>query len=133
VGRLSPSSALLQVLLLAAILRVVYALGAWILTRDPFVFHRPDSESYLGPARELWSRGTFTLGGDPELKRTPGYPLLLVPGLWLGHPTITVVAFQVVLSTLTWRVYTPSRFALLATPARRSRLRFSTRSNRYLN
>ena len=104
---------LLRVLLVAAMVRVLYALGAWLVTRDPSVFHGPDSESYLAPARELLSRGAFTLGGDPELKRTPGYPLLLLPGLWLGHPNLTVAALQIALSTATvWGVYAVASRAL---------------------
>jgi len=92
---------LIWLLTIATALRVAYALGAWLVTRDPSVFIEQDSESYVAPARELLARGTFTVGGIPQLERTPGYPLLLVIGLWSGHVLPVTIAIQTVLSVLT--------------------------------
>ena len=92
---------LIWLLVIAAAVRMAYALGAWLVTRDPSVFIEQDSESYLAPARELLARGTFTVRGSPELERTPGYPLLLVVGLWSGHVVPVTIVIQVALSVLT--------------------------------
>ena len=94
------NTALTRILAVAVIVRALYVLGAWLTTRDPLAFHGLDSGTYLTPAAELLANGTFTTAGSPELKRTPGYPLLLLPGLWLGMPTLTALVLQVVLSTL---------------------------------
>ena len=92
---------LVWLLIVAAVVRAAYGLGAWLVTRNPNVFINPDSESYLAPARELLARGSFTVGGVPQLERTPGYPLLLVVGLWSGQVLAVTIAIQVVLSALT--------------------------------
>ena len=86
---------------MAVSVRAGVAIGAWLVTRDPSVFYQPDTPTYLAPARELLAHCTFTVGGQPELARTPGYPLLLVPGVWLGHPVAVSIALQIVLSALT--------------------------------
>jgi 4-amino-4-deoxy-L-arabinose transferase-like glycosyltransferase len=49
----------------------------------------------------LLARGSFTVGGVPQLERTPGYPLLLAVGLWSGQVLAVTIAIQVVLSALT--------------------------------
>lgn len=60
-----------------------------------------DSPSYLAPAASL-ARGAGFLDarGAPELMRTPGYPALLAPGMWLGAPVAWALLAQVVLSAL---------------------------------
>src|SRR2546421_2403629 len=88
-------------LAIAVVIRGSFALGAWLVTKDRTVFHVPDTGSYLAPARDLLAHGTFTRDGRPELARTPGYPLLLVPGIWLGSVEATTIALQIVLSALT--------------------------------
>lgn len=61
----------------------------------------PDSASYLVAARALATGAGFldTFGG-PEVARTPGYPLLLVPGMWLNAPIAWALLAQVGLSAL---------------------------------
>lgn len=111
-----------RIVLAAIVLRGVFALGAWLVTRDPAAFYEPDTASYLTPARELLSAGSFTVNGQPELLRTPGYPLLLVPGVWLGHVEVVTIGLQVLLSamtvvgvfSLTQRVFGDRRLAVLA-------------------
>ena len=63
--------------------------------------HVPDTSSYLEPAQALLAEGTFTRAGHPEVVRTPGYPLLLVPGLAVGHLEAVTVALQAVLGGAT--------------------------------
>jgi 4-amino-4-deoxy-L-arabinose transferase-like glycosyltransferase len=97
----SPRELLLWVLVAAMVVRIAYAVGAWLVTRDPSVFWDQDTASYVEPARELLAHGTFTVGGQPDLQRTPGYPFLLVIGLWMGALVPVTIAIQVLLSVLT--------------------------------
>ena len=85
----------------AIAVRSLLALSAWVVARDPMAFHQPDTASYLAPARELLSAGTFSTHGEAELVRTPGYALLLIPGIWLGHSEAVTIALQIALSALT--------------------------------
>ena len=96
-----PAVPLWWVLMLAASVRALYAWGAWRAWGDASVFYGLDSESYVAPARELLAHGTFTVNGLPELQRTPGYSVMLLPGLWLGHLELTTVTLQILLATLT--------------------------------
>lgn len=89
------------ILVTALAVRAVLAISAWLVTNDLTVFHSPDTISYLAPAREMLSSGTFTVRGEPELVRTPGYPLLLLPGLWLGQLEGITIALQIALSVVT--------------------------------
>src|SRR5687768_15658090 len=89
------------ILLGAILVRALYVLGAWLASRDPSVFTGPDTITYVNPARELLERGTFSVNGTPELVRTPGYPLLLLPGLWLGHLAVVTISIQILLGALT--------------------------------
>ena len=100
-GPRSPRDLLLWALIVAALVRAAYAIGAWLVTRDPSVFLEQDTASYVTPARELLARGTFTVDGRPELERTPGYPLLLTIGLSMGALMPVTIALQVLLAALT--------------------------------
>ena len=90
-----------SVLVLAAGVRALYAWGAWCTWGDASVFHGLDSESYVAPARQLLAYGTFTVNGLPELQRTPGYSLMLLPGLSLGQLELTTVMLQILLAAFT--------------------------------
>jgi 4-amino-4-deoxy-L-arabinose transferase-like glycosyltransferase len=92
---------LVLILAIALVIRGSFAIGAWLVTNDSSAFHVPDTGTYLAPARDLLAHGTFTRDGRPELARTPGYPLLLVPGIWLGRLEATTITLQIVLSVLT--------------------------------
>src|SRR5438132_3532115 len=64
--------ALAWIIGIAVVVRGLFAVGAWLVTKDVTVFHVPDTPSYIAPARELLAHGTFTHDGEPELARTPG-------------------------------------------------------------
>jgi 4-amino-4-deoxy-L-arabinose transferase-like glycosyltransferase len=110
------------ILAIAALVRVFFALAAWLATKDLLVFHYYDTLSYLYPAYEMSRRGGFAVDGVPELIRTPGYPLFLLPGFWLGAPEVTTVVLQIALSvatvagvfTLARQLFTDRRIAIAA-------------------
>src|SRR5713226_1120695 len=70
-------------------------------------FFSPDTTSYLGPAQSLL-HGSFTIQGAPELFRTPGYPLFLVPGVAIQHFIIVSLLENLLLAVasawLVWRI-----------------------------
>jgi hypothetical protein len=89
-----------RALIVALVLRVGLVGAAWTVARDPQVFHAPDTGSYLRPAQTLWEEGTFGPRADPEIVRTPGYPVLLMPGLAAGQVEGVTLALQIALSLL---------------------------------
>ncbi|MBN1475135.1 glycosyltransferase family 39 protein [Candidatus Sumerlaeota bacterium] len=107
------SRALWIILIFALALRLGLFIGARVATGEWDSFYQADSPSYLQPAREMVEHGTFTTHGKPEVLRTPGYPLLMVPGVLLGHPEAVTVTLQAFLSVLT--VFLVYRIALSLT------------------
>jgi len=99
------------ILILAFLLRVSVPVAALLRSHDPAVFHARDTASYVTPAKELLSTGRFTSGGLPEIIRTPGYPILLIPGIVLGQIELVTILLQIVLSSAT--VYVVYRIGLL--------------------
>jgi len=90
----------------ALVLRVLVPILAVLFTADLSVYHTPDTKSYLALAGEMAREGRFARQGEPELVRTPGYPLLLAPGALLGEAELVAISLQIVLSCLTvWVVY----------------------------
>ncbi len=81
---------------------------------------RPDTASYLEPGRNLLLRGEFVVAGQPDICRTPGYPLFLALTSLAGP--VTAALAQVLLSVfsvvLVWRlaraVFHDGRIALAA-------------------
>jgi len=63
--------------------------------------YTPDTESYLITARKLIESGQFATGLQPEIFRTPGYPLLLIPGILLGQQELVAIFIQIMLSCFT--------------------------------
>jgi len=99
-----PSAA--AILCAALCARALLPLIAYSWTRDARIFKPPDAASYHACAESLARTGSFSISGVPEIVRTPGYPLLLVPGVVLGHVTAVTVLLQIVLGCLTvWLVY----------------------------
>ena len=101
-----------QVLGLALFLRIILPVLGYYHTRDVTMFYTPDTETYVSPARELithhrfYSFGSKTLLGvfpqaEPEIFRTPGYPLLLIPGLLLNRLELVTISLQIMLGCLT--------------------------------
>jgi hypothetical protein len=61
----------------------------------------PDSVTYLQPAQSLAEGDGFTVAGEPETLRTPGYPLFLVPFVAASpHPAAAIVFVQHLMACL---------------------------------
>jgi 4-amino-4-deoxy-L-arabinose transferase-like glycosyltransferase len=60
-----------------------------------------DTDSYLVTARKLIESGQFATSVQPEIFRTPGYPLLLIPGILLGQQELVAIFIQIMLSCFT--------------------------------
>jgi 4-amino-4-deoxy-L-arabinose transferase-like glycosyltransferase len=97
----SGKRALLAILALALSLRIAMPVSAIIMTRGVSVFHFRDTAEYLAAALGLLRFGTFTAEGIPCLVRTPGYPVMLLPGLALGNVEMITIVLQILLSCLT--------------------------------
>jgi 4-amino-4-deoxy-L-arabinose transferase-like glycosyltransferase len=89
------------ILLLALLLRGVVFAVAWYHSPDLTGVHYADTASYIEPAQSLLSSGDFYRHGEPELLRTPGYPLLLTAGIAAGHVEVVTIALQMLLSLVT--------------------------------
>jgi len=100
-----------HILGLALLLRSLVPTLAYLYTGNVATFYAPDTESYVMPARELIANHRYFAYGVPEIIRTPGYPLLLIPGLLLNHLVLTTVMVQIVASCFT--VYMVYRTAQL--------------------
>lgn len=104
----------------ALLIRAVPPLAALAWTGGGRAFHAPDTASYLACAESLARGDGFAAGGEPEIYRTPGFPLLLVPGVLAGRPAAVTIPLQVALGSLTaWLVY---RLAWLLSSSRRAAL-----------
>jgi 4-amino-4-deoxy-L-arabinose transferase-like glycosyltransferase len=100
------------ILLFSFLIRLLLPLLAFIHTQNYRGFYEADSLSYIEPARQLIAYGRFVNNsGNPEILRTPGYPLLLIPGMVLGNMELVTIALQIFLSCLT--VYFVYRIGLI--------------------
>jgi 4-amino-4-deoxy-L-arabinose transferase-like glycosyltransferase len=100
------ASALTAVIALGTALRL--ALFVWTCYQSPDLstLHYSDTISYVEPAESLLDEGRFASHGQPELFRTPGYSLLLLPGIALQHVELVTFFIQLILSVATiWLVY----------------------------
>jgi len=84
-------NALWSVLTLTFLSRVLFALLVWHLN-GPQGFMSPDTFWYLTLAQSLL-HGSFSVGGTPEIVRTPGYPLLLLPAV-AGHHLVLIALLE---------------------------------------
>ncbi len=91
----------MYILFIAFIVRAAVPLIVIFTIGDYTLFYTPDTFSYMKSAKELLAHGQFSSNGVPELFRTPGYPVLLIPGILLGNAEIVTIAIQIVLSCLT--------------------------------
>jgi hypothetical protein len=97
---------------LALAVRLTIAVLGWTLAPGGPLVREPDSPGYIRAAEALVEFGQFGPPGKPEVIRTPGYPLLLSVGVWLGRLDATTTALQIGLGCLTaWLIY---RIGLLA-------------------
>jgi hypothetical protein len=84
-------------LLVAALLRLSLMTAAYTVTGTA-VMTQGDTASYLEPGRSLIFHGIFAAAGQPEIDRTPGYPLFaMLTGMAFGNVLLTVAA-QILLS-----------------------------------
>lgn len=89
----------------------IAALGWSLAPGGPYV-REPDSPGYIRAAEALVQTKSFGPPDKPEVIRTPGYPLLLSLGVWLGPLDLVTAVLQSALGCLTaWLVY---RISLLA-------------------
>jgi hypothetical protein len=86
------------IILVALALRVAFPVFVLGLSKDINVFYDNDTIEYIEPAKGLITSGQFATKGVPEIERTPGYPLLLMPGILLGRIELVTIALQIVLS-----------------------------------
>jgi hypothetical protein len=90
----------------AVLVRVLVPVTAYLFTSDPQVFHSPDTMSYIQPTQELLLDGTFSVNGKTELLRTPGYSLILTPGISANQVELLTIALQILLSASSvWFVF----------------------------
>jgi hypothetical protein len=75
--------------------------AALLYTGDPLLFHDSDTGSYLSLAESLIRAGRFGDEASPDIIRTPGYPLVLIPGVLLHRPELVTIGLQIGLSLLT--------------------------------
>lgn len=100
------------VLLVALVMRLILPVLAWLITQDLEMFNRGDTLSFIIPAKKLIELGQFlNIDNQPELFRTPGYPLLLIPGLLVGNVESVTIFIQIILDCFT--VYLIYKIALL--------------------
>jgi 4-amino-4-deoxy-L-arabinose transferase-like glycosyltransferase len=88
-------------LAIALVLRVTAPLVALAVATPEPQFREPDSESYVQAAEQLWNTGRLGTREEPDIVRTPGYPLLLVPGVAAGHVDGLTIGVQIVLACAT--------------------------------
>lgn len=100
-ARRLPVSPLWAILACALLLRILLPSAVLALRHDPSVFVARDTPDYVRPAEAMLSSGAFDGDGQPEIERTPGYPVFLMPGLIAGRLATVTVALQIFVSTLT--------------------------------
>ena len=88
------------VCLAAVFVRLLLPVAVAVFDYDLSVFQSPDTSSYWVPAETLAADGAFASGDEPEIRRTPGYPLFLVVGFQLGSPVWITILLQVALGVL---------------------------------
>lgn len=93
---------LIIILIIAFILRIGLYFLALSIHQSLLVFHAGDTSSYLQPALSLFKTGQFLdFDGEPNIFRTPGYSLFLLPGLMANQVESVTIVLQILLSVLT--------------------------------
>ncbi|MBF0472252.1 MAG: glycosyltransferase family 39 protein [Nitrospirae bacterium] len=89
-------------LAIAFLLRILIPFHAYHKTHSFEASYTFDTQTYITPAKSLINNFTFNdEDGKPDINRTPGYPILLIPGILLGHVEAFTIFLQVLLSCLT--------------------------------
>lgn len=108
-----PSHQFAAAVCVALIVRAAVPLLALAVATPGPQWREPDTEGYVRAAQELWHTGRLGTPERPEIIRTPGYPLLLLPGVAMGHVEAVTVMLQVLFGCATvWFVYLTARVAL---------------------
>ncbi len=85
-------------------LRLLVCLLAWNICSEngltPFDANL-DTGQYIEIATNLITNFTFSRDGVPEIVRTPGYPLVLIPGLLTSHPYAVTILIHILFSCVT--------------------------------
>lgn len=89
---------IVRIVVVALLIRLILFFGLIAQVPDWSTVYSPDSLSYLAPAQELLKVFQFGVDGVPEIRRTPGFPLLLLPGLVLGNVEGITLGIQMLLS-----------------------------------
>jgi 4-amino-4-deoxy-L-arabinose transferase-like glycosyltransferase len=100
----------------ALIIRASIPLYASFFSDDRSFYDEIYSQQYLEPARNLIKSGEFNSNGAPDIYRPPGYSLLLVPGILLGHVPLVTISIQILLSCLTVYLVFRMSIALFGRP-----------------
>ncbi|HEV3345066.1 MAG TPA: glycosyltransferase family 39 protein [Pirellulales bacterium] len=95
------SRPIIGVLAAALVLRIAAPLVALAVATPEPQFREPDSAGYVRAAEQLWHTGRLGTRQEPNVVRTPGYPLLLVPGVAAGHLDSVAIGLQIVLACAT--------------------------------
>ncbi len=98
--------ALLVVIGIGLAIRLAFFAAAYHYGGGLAAAHSANTSQYLQTAKSLMSTGQFAVDGTPELLRSPGYPLFLIPGLVAGQPELVTIALQLLLSAATiWLIH----------------------------
>ena len=93
------NNALLTPLLATFMLRLTLMLIAYHCTGTQ-VMTQGDTASYLEPGRNLFLHGSYTSSGQPELDRTPGYPIFAMLTGSIGGNVLFTILTQIIVSCL---------------------------------
>ena len=93
--RLRAFNKIFLILLLSCIIRILLSILIFTRSNEASIFYAPDSGNYVKLAQTLSETGRFEKQGEPELVRTPGYPLFLVPGVIIGHVEGVTIVLQI--------------------------------------
>jgi 4-amino-4-deoxy-L-arabinose transferase-like glycosyltransferase len=99
-SRVFPRS-LVFVMAVALAARLAAPLAGFALARPAPLWHEPDTAGYVTAASQLVRTGRFGTVEQPEIVRTPGYPLLLAIGTAAGHVDVITIALQIAFGCLT--------------------------------
>lgn len=99
-----PRNRLPLLLAIVFLSRFFAAIVIWALN-GPYGFWSPDTPSYIAPAVSLL-HSAFSSNGAPEIVRTPGYPLLLVPAVAVHNLAFVGIFENCLLSAISaWLVW----------------------------
>ncbi len=92
---------ILIILLAGFAIRASVPIISSLVMKSSDQFLADDSYSYIISAESLVEGNGFSYQGRPYTHRTPGYPVVLVPGIAAGHVRAVTISIQIVLSLLT--------------------------------